>query len=264
MSGTTRFTLDHKGRAVWVDLLALGGQSRIPGVICAGEEGGKVIGFPLSRIAGLVDVTAEELSDLLALFEKQDRISVEKEDSRIIIRILNWQKYQGSEVERARRYRERRRTVTVNVTGASRPTSRLSSQIEVEKEVEVEKYSRPSDDVNPADSRDGLPSKTKPDHLKTVNEVWAYYLQKLGKNPKLLEFTSVRKQKGLARLREALKKTGGDLAKAKGLLCLVIDNAAASEWHRGKYDSWEGNLFPSQDKFEWWLVRTDQEQRRAI
>jgi hypothetical protein len=131
-------------------------------------------------------------------------------------------------------------------------------------EVEEErKLSRPSDDANPPGSRDGDCRKTTPEHLKAVTEVWNYFIEKLDKNPKLLEFTSVRKQKGLARLREALKKTGSDLDKAKGLMCLVIDTAGASEWHRGKYDSWEDNLFPSQNKFEWWLNKADQDQRKG-
>ena len=90
LSGTMRFTLDHRQRAVWADLLALGGQSRIPGVICAGEENGKIIGFPLSRNAGLVDVPElNELKAMLDLFEKQERITVEYENGRIIIRLLS-------------------------------------------------------------------------------------------------------------------------------------------------------------------------------
>jgi hypothetical protein len=40
LKGTVRFTLDHVERAVFADLLALGGQSRISGVICAGIESG--------------------------------------------------------------------------------------------------------------------------------------------------------------------------------------------------------------------------------
>jgi len=36
-----KFEALQRSRAVWADLLALGGQSRIPGVICAGEENGK-------------------------------------------------------------------------------------------------------------------------------------------------------------------------------------------------------------------------------
>jgi hypothetical protein len=82
LSGTMRFTLDHKQRAVWADLLALGGQS---------------------RIAGFVDVPEiNELKATLDLFEKQERITVEHENGRIIIRLLNWSKYQAEYSKQAR------------------------------------------------------------------------------------------------------------------------------------------------------------------
>ena len=85
-----KFEALQRSQAVWADLLALGGQSRIPGVICAGEENGKIIGFPLSRNAGLVDVPElNELKAMLDLFEKQERITVEYENGRIIIRLLS-------------------------------------------------------------------------------------------------------------------------------------------------------------------------------
>jgi hypothetical protein len=65
----------------------------------------------------------------------------------------------------------------------------------------------------------------------------------------------------MARLRECLAKTGGDLAKAEGLMRLAIDRLAASEFHRGKndqhkrYDSWEKNLFESKEQLERWLAQ---------
>jgi hypothetical protein len=98
-----------------------------------------------------------------------------------------------------------------------------------------------------------------PDHDRAVERVWNYYLEKLGKNPKLLTFTPLRKQKGLARLRECLAKAGGDLAKAEALMKIAVDALAASDFHRGmndrkkRYDSWERNLFPSQEKLEQWI-----------
>jgi hypothetical protein len=96
-----------------------------------------------------------------------------------------------------------------------------------------------------------------------IERVWQHYIQKLGKNPRLLEFTRLRREKGLARLREAYRKTGADLVKAEGLLCLAINAMAASEFHNGSndrskaFDSWEKNLFPSQEKMEWWIERAN-------
>jgi len=95
----------------------------------------------------------------------------------------------------------------------------------------------------------------------TILCLWNYYIAKLGKNPKLLTLTALREQKARSRLEECLRKTGGDLGKAEQLMQMAIDAVAASDFHRGAneskkhYDSWERNLFPSQEKLEWWLER---------
>ena len=106
--------------------------------------------------------------------------------------------------------------------------------------------------------------KPKPpeENLGAVLRVWGFYLATLHKNSKILTFTTGRKQKGLARLAEALKKTSGDLAKAEGLMRCAVEALAASTFHMGdnpskkKYDSWEDNLFKSAEQFEKWLERT--------
>ncbi len=95
-----------------------------------------------------------------------------------------------------------------------------------------------------------------------MKRVWDNYIEKLGKNPKLLSLTALRKEKGEARLREALQKTGDDLVKAEKLLLLCVEALASSAFHRGDndrktaYDSWEQHLFKSQEQFETWLERT--------
>jgi len=102
------------------------------------------------------------------------------------------------------------------------------------------------------------PSKPSPED-ETLDRTWGYYVEKLDKNPKILTFSALRKKKGHARLKEALGKTGGDLPKAEELLRIAIDHLAASPFHCGdnkqktRYDSWEKNLFTSQEQFEVWL-----------
>jgi len=270
LSSTMRFTLSHKQRAVWADLLALGGQSRIAGVICAGEEGGKIIGFPLSRIAGSVDVPdLEELKAMLDLFAKQERITVEYENGRVIIHLLNWSKYQA-EYKKQARYKAKKKQeresgyphgyqkATPEVTGGG---YQKATSLEVEVEVEG-KHIRPSDVVKPAVSRGGVSPETDPEHLHVVAEVWEYYLQKLEKNPRVNSFTAKREKRGLARLGDALAMAGGDPAKAKGLMMVAVDTLAASPFHRGdndrkrRYDSWEDNLFDSKERFEKWLQQS--------
>ena len=259
LSSTMRFTLDHKHRAVWADLLALGGQSRVSGVICSGEECGEIIGLPLLRIAGLVDVPTEELSGMLTLFEKQERIKVERDSGgRVIIRLLNWSKYQ-SEYERQKKYRQPTKGVTKRRGEKLQQELQRATVKSYSPEVEGEGEYKDSC-ANPDGLHGSVPPQNPPsNHEQTILRVWNYYLEKLSKNPKLLAFTSARKKKGLARLRECLGKTGGDLAKAEALMKLAVDALAASDFHRGAndrhkaYDTWERHLFPNQEKLEWWL-----------
>jgi hypothetical protein len=120
--------------------------------------------------------------------------------------------------------------------------------------------------ANPERSHDSVSSNTTPkppdESLLSVKRVWDYYIEALGKNPKLLSFTALRKQKGLARLRECLVKTGDDLPRAEGLMRVAVDALAASSFHCGendkkqKYDSWEKNLFKSSEQLENWLEQT--------
>jgi hypothetical protein len=118
--------------------------------------------------------------------------------------------------------------------------------------------------ANPNGSHDGVPAESVDctEYAAAVRRVWDYYIHNLDKNPKLLTFSSLRKQKGIARLRECLAKTGNDLQKAEALMRLAIDALAASGFHRGendrnrRYDSWEKNLFVNQEKMECWLEQS--------
>ena len=119
--------------------------------------------------------------------------------------------------------------------------------------------------ANPSGSTAGLFSnrrtekESKNAEREVLDRVFARYLSKVGKNPKLYEFTRLRKQKGHDRLRECLKKSSGNLEKAEALFNLAIDALSASAWHMGDnpnkkiYNSWEENLCRSQEKFERWL-----------
>jgi hypothetical protein len=119
--------------------------------------------------------------------------------------------------------------------------------------------------VNPSGSHDDLSASesTSRQEQGAVLRAWKYYLETLGKNPKLLSFTKLRKQKGLARLRECAAKASGDLAKAEALLRISIDGLAKSDFHRGandrqkRFDSWEKNLFANQEQLERWLEKAE-------
>jgi len=94
-----------------------------------------------------------------------------------------------------------------------------------------------------------------------IRGVFDYYLQTLGRNPKTCDLTPLRKQMGVARLAECLKKTDGNLESAVALMKVAIDTLAASTWHMGRdqrtngkrYCEWDKHLFGSYEQMErWW------------
>lgn len=94
-----------------------------------------------------------------------------------------------------------------------------------------------------------------------LSRLWRHYLDVTGRDARVLTFTGLRRQKGLARLRECAAKTGGDMGRAEALMALAIDRLAASDWHMGRdpktggkrYCEWESHLFPNAEKLERWL-----------
>src|ERR1700738_5197428 len=97
-------------RAFWVDLLALAGRSRYPGIICSGRDGDHYVGYPLKTV-GALDAGAEiDLLSTFELFAKTEKITVEmtaKEPVELYkVTICNWERYQ-SEYQRQKRHRKR-------------------------------------------------------------------------------------------------------------------------------------------------------------
>jgi hypothetical protein len=258
LDGTTRFAMSGARRAFWVDLLAMAGRSRCPGIVCAGVDGDRFVGYPLSTFAAL-DAGAE--INILATFELFERtgkikaeITSENPTKLYKISIINWNKYQ-SEYCRQKGYRKSYKPSWPKVTRKGTTDDGQKLPVDTETEVDL-KHSC----ANPAGSHESAgPSNTPSDLKETVERVWNYYLEKLSKNPKLLTLTDQRTKKGMARLRECLAKSGGDLVKAEELMKIAVDTLAASDFHRGDndhkkaYDSWEKHLFPSQEKLEWWF-----------
>lgn len=107
LDGTTRFEMADFQRAFWIDLLAMAGRSRFPGVVCAGVIEGKYVGYPLTKFQALMG----ELFDVeatLRLFEKTGKIKLEVTSEGPVrlfkIELVNWAKYQ-SEYNRQKPYR---------------------------------------------------------------------------------------------------------------------------------------------------------------
>ncbi len=96
---------------------------------------------------------------------------------------------------------------------------------------------------------------------EAVARVFNHYIETFDKNKKLYSFTDKRKEKGMLRLEDCLKKVDNDLAKAEELMTIAVDNLASSKWHTGKhsrnstpYIDWIDNLFKSTEELEKWLT----------
>lgn len=267
LDGTTRYEMSGAQRAFWVDLLAMAGRSRCSGIVCAGQDGERFVGYPLTVFAALDAGSEIDVPSTFELFERTGKIRVEVTTESPIklykVTICNWDKYQ-SEYERQKGYRKGYKRTPKKVTGkvTTQLTKKLPVETETETEGETEKEkTKPCANPNGSHECEGA-LHPKSELNQTVQHVWEYYLEKLEKNPKLATFSYLRKQKGLARLKECLAKTAGDLKKAECLMKLAVDALAGSEFHRGAndrkkaYDSWERHLFPNQEKLEWWWEQT--------
>src|SRR3990167_2446063 len=125
LDGSTRFRLELGQRAIWVDLLALAGVSRFPGLIAAGKEGRRYVGYPPGWLASRLSCDPDYLLVTLKLLVRTGNITLQNRDKNaqiFSISIRNWEKYQ-SEYLRQRSYRQAKVTPTVT-ENASRAGAR--------------------------------------------------------------------------------------------------------------------------------------------
>ena len=96
LDGSAREQLQTDERGVWYDLIIFSARCRTPGVISANET------EPIShrRLAGILNITEEELERTLRKCVEQGRISINEQG---LLTIVNWNKYQ-SEYERTKKY----------------------------------------------------------------------------------------------------------------------------------------------------------------
>lgn len=154
LEGTTRYQMTDAQRAFWMDLLAMAGRSRIDGIVCSGQDGDTIVGYPLSKFEGLLSEKIDVLATF-ALFEKTGKIRVEVSENpstRYVIFILNWDRYQSDYAAQNARQRKFRRKKAeqchTNVTPDVTPLSQNVTRVEVrseKKEVEKEGEERRGD-----------------------------------------------------------------------------------------------------------------------
>ncbi|KKN03087.1 hypothetical protein LCGC14_1111140 [marine sediment metagenome] len=97
--GTIREDLTPEERGTWYDFLLLAGNSRIPGVICANET----TALPVKRIAGILNIDVTLVKRCIKKFKESGRITVDKNG---VMSIFNWSKYQYTDYDRQKPYRE--------------------------------------------------------------------------------------------------------------------------------------------------------------
>jgi hypothetical protein len=135
LDGTTRFEMTDSQRAFWVDLLAMAGRSRFPGIICAGQINGKFIGYPINKFQSLMSEPMD-VEETLSLFERTGKITIEVTQSEPVkllrVDLCNWNKFQ-SEYQRQKPYR-----LQPELQQSDTQSDTQSDKTEVEVEVEVD------------------------------------------------------------------------------------------------------------------------------
>jgi hypothetical protein len=141
LEGTTRFEMNDSQRAFWIDLLAMAGRSRVPGVVFAGMAGDRAIGYPLKKF----EILLSSSTDILQTFELFVRMQKIKMDVEIgpptlyTIHILNWEKFQ-SEYHRQKKYRQK---------GQAKPSESAPPPKELQRELQPELQARLQPELQP-------------------------------------------------------------------------------------------------------------------
>ena len=105
LTGSTRFELTLPQRAIWIDLLAMAGRSKWPGIIAANIAPPTPRGYPLRWLAATLNITEVELADALERCKLTGKLTTDDDTTGgFIIRLSNWEKYQ-SEYQRQKPYR---------------------------------------------------------------------------------------------------------------------------------------------------------------
>jgi len=114
LTGSTRFELSSAERAVWIDMIALAGDSRYGGVVASGQhEDGTFEGYPVDHLALRLCHDPLMFRGALRKFERHEKAVVtwgkdEQDQDTVVIELLKWSTYQ-SEYLRQKPYRDKKR-----------------------------------------------------------------------------------------------------------------------------------------------------------
>lgn len=190
LTSTVRFDLTESDRSRFIDLLALAGDSKVPGVVCSGYDGsGKLSGYPIDWLASTMRCGIGELQESLEKFKKSDRVTVSGPPDSPAIRISSWKRYQSEYLRQveAVKSRETSKNKAVNGPKISQTSAQFDAQssltstqlprLEVEVEVEVEKE---GEYVSPQVEKH---MSSSPPVGNRFEEFWELYPKKEAKKP---------------------------------------------------------------------------------
>ena len=100
LSGSIREELTPAERGMWYDFLLLAGNSRLAGVICSNET----TAMPTKRIASILNVKESLVKESLRKFSETGRVTIDEVG---IIKIVNWGRYQYSDYDRVKKFRQK-------------------------------------------------------------------------------------------------------------------------------------------------------------
>ncbi len=281
-------SLDYFDRGVWWEMLCLMHESERRGVLVL--NGQAMSEGALARLLGL---DKQKLTTILTTLLTSGVASREAETGAIVCRrMMRDEKLREIRIEAGKKggnplLLNQKQTTVVKPAPKQNPTP--SSSVSSSVSSSTAKTTAPEGAKNaPSSSKDLFPefappaaesletpalddesavtTSENPLWLKALKDVFAYYLAVMKRNPKTYTFSALRRRKGLARLEEALRIAGGNLANAVELMKAVIDEVALSDWHMGRnpktegkaYCEWEDHIFRSTEQFEHWLQRAQE------
>jgi len=99
LTGTIREDLTPDERSVWYDFLLFAGRNRPPGNISANET----TAITPRRLAAILNIPVQLLARAVKKFEESGRVEIGEAG---IIKIMNWDKYQFTDYDRQKVYRQ--------------------------------------------------------------------------------------------------------------------------------------------------------------
>jgi len=222
------------------------------GLWCLADREGRLEDRPLRIKAELFSYRENlDIHRYLTELERTGFVQRYKVGELALIQVLNFKKHQNP--HHTEKKSELPAPVNSPLSHGEYPADSLIPDSLIQRTLSSEETSNGTSQTSPKKTAD-------PSHVAAVEGVYAYQLSKFGRNPKTNEYTDKRRSKGLLRLRECLRKTGGDLEAAIELMKLAIDNCAADDWAmnrdpkaRGKdFHKWEKHLFVSYERMEDW------------